>query len=89
MTGYDLHVTEPSERTLIDTLDEIKDKLGELGLDGPHEGMGAIEILASAVSDPLGPSLGGAVTDAAAAVSESLGRVADALNNIAQAINRS
>lgn len=89
VTGYDLHVTEPVERTLVNTLDGIKIMLGRLGMDGPEGQLGCMEFLSNSISDPDGLSLGGAVTDAAAAISESLGRVADALNNIAQAINRS
>lgn len=89
MTGYDLHVTEPAERTLVDTLDGIKIMLGRLGVDGPEGQLGGIELLSNSISDPDGPSLADAIIDNGATISLSLDKIAAALNNIAQAINRS
>lgn len=89
VAGYDFHVTEPTERTLIDALDGIKIMLGRLGVDGPDGQLGGIELLSNSISDPDGPSLADAIIDNGATISLSLDKIADALNKVAQAIDRS
>lgn len=84
--GYDFHVTEPTEHTLVDALNGIKTMLGRLGVDGPEGQLGGVELLCNSISDPDGPSLADAIIDNGATVSASLDRVAEALNNIAQAL---
>lgn len=85
--GYDFHVTEPTEHTLVDALNGIKTMLGRLGVDGPDGGMGGIELLCNVVASPDGPSLADAVAGSGAGIASALDRIADALHECATAIS--
>lgn len=82
-------MTEPTGRTLVDALDGIKIMLGRLGVDGPGESMGGVELLCNAISSPDGLSLAESIVESGVNISTSLDRVADALADIAKAVTES